>query len=145
MPSVFNVDNIDLPVTHSLEFATVIADFGDGFEQRANNNSAYSRANGLGGVTSYKGRNGFTMVLDMMEHINGDATATANKLWAFYVAQLGGTLAFYVYNPPEANIDLTGASTTGRYLVRFIDQKLSREQFALKLFRGQINLIEVRA
>lgn len=142
---VFNVDNIDLPFTEEIEFATVVADFGDGFEQRKNNNLAYSRADGLGGVTSYKGRNRFTMVLDNMQHVNADATKTANMLWAFYVARLGSYEAFYIYRPCEASIDLTGASTTGRYLVRFEQNRLSRSQFALKLFNAQLTLVEVRA
>ena len=146
MPAVFSVD-LDVPVKQALRFANVLADFGDGYEQRANKNQAYSRADGLGGVTSYKGRNRFAISMDMLAHVNGDATAQANKLWAFYVARLGGYEAFYFYNTPAeaAAPDLTGVSTTGRYLVRFEDQELSRELFALKLFKSSIGLIEVRS
>ena len=145
MPAVFSVE-LDVPVKQGIRFANVIADFGDGHEQRANKNQAYTRADGLGGVTSYKGRNRFPITMDMLAHVNGDPTAGANKLWAFYVAQLAGIVSFYFYNPAEAPTpDLSGASTTGRYLVRFEDQELSRENFALKLFRASIGLIEVRA
>lgn len=143
--AVFNVE-LTAPVKHALRFANVIADFGDGYEQRSSKNQAYSRADGLGGVTSYKGRNRFTLALDHLAHVNGDATQSANKLWAFYQTTLGGYTAFYFYNPAEIDTpDLTGSSTTGRYLVRFQDQELEREQFALKLFRGGLVLLEVRS
>lgn len=145
MPVVFEID-LDTPVRHELQFATLVASFGDGYEQRANKNQAYTRSDGEGGQTAYKGRNRFSLTLDHLPHVNNDANKQANKLWAFYKARLGGFEAFYFYNPAEApTADPTGTSTTGRYLVRFEDQNLSREQFALNLFRGQLNLIEVRA
>ena len=146
MPTaVFPVD-LDLPVGHSLAFATLVKSMGDGYTQRANLNQAYSRADGEGGVTSYKGQNSFRVSLDHLAHVNADSTQMANKLWAFYKARLGGHEAFYFYNPAEAPVaDLTGVSTTGRYLVIFSQQSLTREQFALLLFRGQIELLEVRA
>ena len=145
MPAVFDVP-LDVPVEQALKFATVVADFGDGYEQRANKNQAYTRADGLGGVTSYKGRNRFPITMDMLPHVNGDPTQGANKLWAFWQARNGGTESFYFYNPAEAPTpDLSGVSTTGRYLVRFEAQELSRKNFALKLFSAGISLIEVRA
>ena len=144
MPAVFSVE-LDVPVEQGIRMANVIADFGDGYEQRANKNQAYSRADGLGGVTSYKGRNDFAITMDMLAHVNGDATAGANKLWAFYVARTAGYESFYFYNPAEAQVDLTGASTTGRYLMRFADQELTRKNFRLKLFSAGLGLIEVRS
>jgi hypothetical protein len=143
--AVFNVE-LEHPVKHALTFATLIVDLGDAFEIRGNKNQAYTRADGKGGNTSYKGRNRFTLTFDMMKHINGDGTQEANKLWDFYQSQLAGYQAFYFYNPAERSTpDLTGIDITGRYLVRFMEQELEREQFALNLFRGGISLIEVRA
>jgi phage-related protein len=144
MPEVFPV-NVSPPVRHGQKFANVIADFGDGYEQRGNKNQAYSRADGKGGVTSYKGRNRFTITFDGIKHANGDSTKEANQLWDFYQDRLGGFESFYFYNPAEAPIDLTGVATTGRYLVRFLEQELEREQFFNKLFRAGISLIEVRS
>ena len=142
--AVFTID-LDVPVRQELHFNTLVQSLGDGFEQRANKNLAYSRATGEGTVASYKGRNRFTITMDMLAHVNNDSSQMANKLWAFYKAQLGGFTAFYFYNPAEApTADATGVSTTGRYLVRFEEQNLSRENFALKLFRSGISLIEVR-
>jgi len=135
------------PVRRGIKFSNVVADFGDGFEQRANKNQAYSRANGLGGVSSYKGRNRFVITWDDLKHINADgsAAATANRLWEFFVARLGGHEAFYFYNPAEAAIDPTGVATTGRYLVRFEQHDLELEEFVSNLQRGGISLIEVRS
>jgi phage-related protein len=144
MPTVFPL-TLSPPVRHALIYATVIADFGDGYEQRANKNQAYSRADGKGAISSYKGRNRFTIHLDGIKHANGDASQEANQLWAFYQARLGGYESFYFYNPAEAAIDLSGISAIGRYLVRFLDNELAREQFFNKLFRAGISLIEVRA
>src|SRR5262245_50244517 len=133
------------PVRHALTFSNLVADFGDGYEQRANKNQAYTRADGKGGVTAYKGRNRFRITMDGIKHLNGDPNKEANQLWDFYQARLGGFESFFFYNPAEAAIDLTGAATTGRYLVRFLEQELEREQFFNKLFRAGITLIEVRS
>jgi phage-related protein len=144
MPAVFPI-SLSPPVKQALIYSTLVADFGDGYEQRANKNQAYSRADGLGGVTSYKGRNRFRIRMDGIKHANGDSNQEANKLWAFYQARLGGVEAFYFYNPTEAAIDPTGAATIGRYLVRFEQQELERENFFNKLYRADIGLIEVRS
>lgn len=145
MPSVFNVE-LEHPLRHSITYDTLIISFGDGFEQRSNKNQARTRADGKGGITSYKGRNHFTLTFDNLAHINGDATAQANKLWDFYQARQGGYESFYFYNPVERDPpDSSAIDSTGRYLVRFEEQTLEREQFALKLFRGGISLIEVVA
>ena len=145
MPAVFTVE-LSNTVKRSLKLSNVIIDFGDGYEQRANKNQAYSRANGRGGVTSYKGRNRFTITLDHLAHVNADDTKEANKLWKFYQDRLGGWEAFYFYNPAETNPpDATGANTTGRYLVRFEQQELELEEFVINLQRGGISMIEVRS
>lgn len=145
MPQVFTID-LDAPVRHEMRYATLVMDFGDGFEQRGNKNQAYTHADGEGGVTSYKGRNRFTITMDMLAHVNSDSTKMANKLWNFYKARLGGFDAFFFYNPAEAPTpDASGVATTGRYLVRFEEQGLTREQFALNLFKAGISMIEVRA
>lgn len=144
MPAVFPI-NLSPPVKQALRFSNVVADFGDGYEQRASKNQAYSRADGLGTVTSYTGRNRFTISMDGIKHANGDPNQEANKLWSFYQARAGSFDAFYFYNPAEASIDLTGVSTTGRYLVRFEQNELERDNFFNKLYRAQLSLIEVRA
>jgi phage-related protein len=145
MPAVWPV-SLAAPVQIRLSYATSVADFGDGFEQRANKNLAYTRADGQGTVTSHKGRWEFDISMDMIKHANADPTKEVNKLWAFAQARLGGYEAFYFYNPAEAPTpDLTGISITGRYLVRFKEQVISLENFFNKLHRGQLTLIEVRA
>lgn len=130
------------PFQQGLEFDTFVADMGSGFEQRACFNQGYTRANGEGVVTGYRGRNKFTLRIPSMAH-NVDAAT----LWAFYKARKGTLEAFYLYNVPDecASIDLTGAATTGRYLVRFADAALSREKFTLKLYRVGITMLEVRS
>src|SRR5579884_3007318 len=55
------------PLVHDIDVDNYIADFGDGFEQRANFNLAYTRADGEGTVTSYKGRNRFTLNFTSMD------------------------------------------------------------------------------
>jgi hypothetical protein len=128
------------PLIHSLEMDNHIADYGDGFEQRVNFNTAYSRANGEGGVTTYKGRNRFTLKCTVK-----DFAGEAAYLWAFYQARSGPLDAFYLYNCPDerATADATGIATAGRYLVRFA-ARLTRERFRLALYNYGLELIEVR-
>jgi len=146
MPAVFDLNHLELPIEQSLSFETVIANFGDGFEQRANKNLAYTRADGKGGVTSYKGRNRFRILWNFAEHENQSATKAANVIWDFYQDTLGGLTPFYVYHSAENPAgDPTGVDTTGRYLVRFENNTLARTNFAADLFRGELMLIEVRA
>ncbi len=131
----------------SKSFASVIADFGDGYEQRGNKNQAYSHADGQGGVTSNKGRWSFRVQLNGIDQSNGDITKEVNILWKFITDRLASNEAFYFYNPIEAGstIDLTGSSTTGRYLVRLVEPVLSLEAFAIRIHRGQLSFIEVRS
>lgn len=135
------------PVRHSLRMANVVVDLGDGYEIRANKNQAYARADGLGGTTNpYKGRNRFAISLDPIAYANSDPTQPVNQLWAFYQARFAGFESFYFYNPAERTPpDATGVDIIGRYLVRFEEHNLEREQFVFKLFRTSLSLIEVRA
>lgn len=129
------------PLTQDLDVDNYIADFGDGFEQRANFNLAYTRADGEGTVSSYKGRNRFTFSFTSRQF-----AADAKTIWHWY-KQMGGNLtAFYVYNVPleRATADGTGVDTTGRYLVRFEQPRLTRENFTTLLFNSQISVIETR-
>ncbi len=130
------------PLDHDLAVLNIVSDFGDGFELRANLNLAHTRADGMGGVTSYKGQNKFTLQLNTRDFA-GDALI----LWAFYKHMLGNVIAFYFYAVPSerSTIDFTGADTTGRYLVRFLDPSLSRENFTTKLYNQTLSLLEVRA
>lgn len=134
----------------------VIMSMGDGFEQRVNKNISFSayvsgagRADGRGQINqSYKGINRFSITARNLQHANEDGIAAqkdANKFWQFYVARTGSLDPFYFYSPNEATtIDLTGLSVTGRYLVRFEQDMLSREMFRFHLFNYSISLIEVR-
>jgi hypothetical protein len=138
----------DIPIryslTHEIEFSGYIADMGDGFEQRVNKNVAWTHADGEGNAgVSYKGRNHFTITLDHLQHINeASPIHSANLLWNFYKDKLGSFEAFFFYNPVE---NPTKIGTAGKYLMRFLDNKLSRELFILNLFRAGIGLIEVRS
>lgn len=135
---------LNYPVTHTLTFVNYIADFGDMNEQRVGKNVAYIRADGEGQVTEYGGRNTFGINLNRKSYFNAEPTRVVNQLWAFYKARKAGLEQFYFYNPVEAVPDPTGIATVGRYLVRFQDQGLSREQIIWKLFNSAVNLIEVR-
>lgn len=141
MPQVLTIVPA-FPLTQELEMDNFIADFGDGHELRVNFNQAWTRADGQGGVTSYKGQNFFGLKLNVM-----DAATTAAALWAFYQARKGALESFYVYNVPyeRAAIDATGSDPTGRYLVRFDQDRLSREQFTRLIYSASIRLKEVRS
>ena len=130
------------PLQQTLSTDTYVADFGDGFEQRVNFNFAYTRADGEGGVTSYKGRNEFVLKFNTRQF-----SSDANTLWHFFKQQVANLTAFYFYNVPDERsaIDLTGADTTGRYLVRFKDSMMTREKFTRQLENAGISLIEVRS
>lgn len=135
-------------LNHGIKFSTHIANMGDGFEQRVNKNLSWgSRGDGQGttGGSSYKGVNFFKFSLQRLRHVNESTTEYANVLWKFYVDHLGSMVAFYFYNPAEKETpDLTGVIVTGRYLVRFADSNLSRENFFWKLFNATVDLVETR-
>lgn len=138
------------PLAHSLKNSVPIQDLGDGHEQRISKNQTYARANGLGGISSYKGQNMFGINIRNLQHTNGSTSATANILWAFYQARNGPYEAFYFYNPAENAGDpgssplSLGIDVTGRYLVRFQDQVMGRDLFRRFLYNASLTLIEVR-
>lgn len=130
------------PLDHDIAVLNLVTDFGDGYELRENLNLPYTRADGFGTLAAYGGQNKFTLQLKTRTFA-GDA----KLLWSFYKARKGNLESFYFYNVPDerATIDLTGADTHGRYLVRFNDPSLSREKFTLLLFNHALTVIEVRA
>ena len=126
-------------------FTNVVFDFGDGYEQRANKNQQFMHGNGMGVITFHRGLWEFDITLTNIAHANGDITQEVNKLWAFAIDRVTSFTPFYFYNPMEApTIDLTGASTVGRYYVRFKDNIVSLENLMLRLHNGKLTLIEVR-
>ena len=135
------------PLQHEIMYQNHIVNMGDGFEQRVNKNLAHTHADGEGNApSSHKGINRFTITSKNLIHTNATSSATANALWIFYKARLGSYDPFYFYNPAEASIDLTGVATTGRYLVRFESDGLSRDLFIRNLYSiSGISLLEVRA
>jgi phage-related protein len=132
-------------LTHSLKLSNHIVSMGDGFEQRVNKNLTFNHADGEGNNSSYKGINTFKLVFKNLPHVNNNNNYDANKLWAFYKARNGSLDAFYFYNPSEGAIDTGGNNTTGRYLVRFTSDSLSRDNFMRHLYNYGLDVVEVRA
>lgn len=127
-------------------FSNLVVSFGDGYEQRGSKSQSWTHPDGQGGVTANKGMWEFSITMSAIEQANGDATKEVNVLWQFVIARAGNYEAFYFYNPIERDPpDLTGATTTGRYLVRFGEEVTSLENFMLRLHRGTMTLIEVHA
>jgi phage-related protein len=134
-------------LTHEIKLSTVVVDLGDGFEQRVNKNLSWgARGDGLGSASgaTYKGINTFRINLQHLRHVDESTTELANVLWAFYVARCGSLYPFYFYNPVEGEIDPTGNEVQGRYLVRFGENILSRENFVWHLYNVGLTLVEVR-
>jgi hypothetical protein len=145
MPAVFDTTYVDAPAVRGIRFANLVQSFGDGFEQRANLNLAWTRATGTGPVSAMKGIFNWRLQFRTMEHSNNDITKVAVQIWRFYIARLGGWEPFYLYDPVEAlTPDLTGASTIGRHLVVFNEQNLEFEEFLRNFCSGTITLREVR-
>jgi hypothetical protein len=148
-PTEYDVFTIPLHFSfvQELKFANVIGQLGDGFEQRVNKNLSWGpRGDGLGGASgsSYKGINTFKLNLKNLRHVDESTTEYANVLWDFYIDHSGTLIPFYFYNPVENDVDPTGVDVKGRYLVRFADDALSRDNFVWHLFNVGITLIEVR-
>lgn len=141
--SVFPV-LVSYPTGHSLMLDLIVNSYGDGYEQRIVKNVAFSRADGEGTVSAYKGINRFSLKVDSAPY---GSTKKANVLWAFFKARMNANCeAFYLYVFPEAAaIDLTGVATVGRYLVRFAELNLTRELFTHQLFNHSLEVVEVRA
>jgi hypothetical protein len=136
------------PLSQTLRHDFKVNPFGDGYEQTISNEVARTRADGMGGVSSYYGLNAFTLQFNKMR---AGADNVANRLWDFFRRRLeNGNEPFYLYNPTECGfvIDTTTVSTTGRYLVRLEEpnQVLNREYYKYCLFNfGGIKLIEDRS
>lgn len=134
------------PLVIKYECANTIIPLGDGNERHMNKNQAYVHANGQGSISSHKGRWAFDITLAAIEHANADPNKEVNQLWRFINARMCNWSAFYFYNPMEnPTIDCSGSSPIGRYLVRMVDPAVTLENFVLRLHRGSIQLIEVRA
>lgn len=147
MPTpVFDLnDFIDLPVQDFPMFDNAEVSLGDGYYISGNKSQAFTGADGKGGVTSHKGMRQFTVTLNMMDYSNGGTTTAVYKLEKLYQDTLGGQSAFYFYNPKEnSTVDLTAASTTGRYLCKFTTINPT-EWFAPLRHKVTLNFKEVRA
>ncbi|MFQ5750470.1 MAG: hypothetical protein ACE5HI_00615 [bacterium] len=111
---------------------------GDGYHQIVSQEQAFSRADGEGNISSYKGVNEFILNYNKAKKGSGQV---ANQLWSFMRARLDNTNEpFYFYNPPEnATPDPTGVDTIGRYLVSFKDpgQAMNRTYFLFCLYSYQ--------
>lgn len=124
--------------------SVVVVSFGDGYEQRGITNQAYTHADLMGGVTSFKGLRRFDISYDLVKQANGDSSQEFNKLMTFVDAHLVD--AFYFYNRVERSApDLNGIDIIGRYLVRLDMTTISFDNFFNKLYKAQMTLIEVRA
>lgn len=132
------------PLRHEFLRNFTINSFGDGYIQTISSEVAYTRANGMGGQSSYKGLNRFR--IGYKHAIDG---GLADSLWTFFRARLDlYNEPFYFYNPTELLVpDGSGNNTTGRYLVRMEDPNtvLSRELFIFCVFSyAGFSLIETR-
>lgn len=162
---------LSYPLQQEIIYNNVIVSFGDGYEQRANLNSAFvdydkvgissGRADGLGtSQTAYRGINRFVINMKNLSHTNQTlraellsyTTQRVNILWRFYQDRYGSYESFLFYNPTENTGDpyvdsalVAGTDTKGRYLVRFEQDRLSRDLFIRHLYNSGISLIEVRS
>lgn len=77
--------------------------------------------------------------------MSGGQESTLATLWTFYDTHRNPRTLFYFYDPREANeiVDISGASTTGRYSCRFKESELSFETFRDRLHRGTFEIIAV--
>ena len=105
---------------HTLHREFLSNQFVDGFVAHGTAETAYERADGAKGVSSYRGVNIFTL---SFKNLSGKSGGSAQLLWDFLMERLeNGNEPFYFYNPTECfPPDLTGAETRGRYLVRIQD------------------------
>lgn len=172
-PPIWPITLMAFPMDHQLLVDGVINSFGDGFEQRIVTGLPRLRADGEGGVSTYIGRNVFTVGVPRLQWLTNPIPGNANLdnstkvLWNFYKDRFYNPStnvpqweAFYWYNPVEnddfstwtgdtPNTGTNGrgeavSEATGRYLVRF-QTGLTRTQFIYCLFRFEIELEEVAA
>jgi hypothetical protein len=133
-------------VKHQLLREIIKSEYADGYHTHGSTEVAWSRADGCGGIASYKGLNHFT--LGYNKTIKG-AGKLADLLWAFFLDKLDKHNApFYFYNPTEHTPpDLTGSSAIGRYWVRLKNpnQVLNRDYFKYCLYNYKLEFIEDRS
>jgi uncharacterized protein (TIGR02217 family) len=96
-----------------IQFSTNIVVFENGVEQRSQ--------------TWPTGKQGFTLQYDVLTQ------AEMQTLWDFYVARGGAYESFYF-------LDWVSNIT---YTVRFSNDQLTMEQFFNRIFRGNLELIQV--
>jgi hypothetical protein len=132
-------------VSHSLRRELLENPFIGGHRRFGGGESSSLRANGSGGVESYKGINVFKV--NFKRTMVGDEKL-ADLLWKFFLARLdNGNEAFYFYNPTERALpDLSGVASTGRYLVKLEDPNagLNRDYFKACLFNYGFSFVECR-
>ena len=77
--------------------------------------------------------------------MSGGQESTLATLWTFYDNHRNPRTLFYFYDPREANeiLDISGASTTGRYTCRFKESHLLFDTFRDRLHRGTFEIIAV--
>lgn len=94
-------------------------ELGAGFAKTVIKTQAATRADGQGGVTSYKGQNIFEVQV-LKKDFDGDGKF--KTVLDFLQKRIdAGDEAFYFYHPDELfPADGTGVNTTGRYKVKFL-------------------------
>ena len=92
-------------------------------------------------ILTRKGGNSWRVELKALQQ------APLATLYSFYDTHRQPHQLFYFYDPYEAGgaIDLTGVSTTGRYICRFRDNDLDFNALLDRVFSGSLELIEVNA
>jgi hypothetical protein len=142
------------PLSQTLSAEFVENVMGDGYKQEIFSGDFHSSADGSGGVNSHVGLNHFELNFAPELDDNGvfgevGVQRRASSLWSFFRDRLtNDNEPFYFYNPSEASsVDLTGASTVGRYLVKLEEPNalLNRSYDQALVFKfGTIKLVEVR-
>jgi len=125
---IFPVTTVVVPATHSLRVDAVVHNFGAMQEQRIVTDLAYTRADGMGGVTKYVGRNRFTVKYPRVPWDNSPRSENAlledefKKGWEFFQDSFYDSSAdtiqwnpFYWYNKMEndALVTWTGSDVPG--------------------------------
>lgn len=140
MPEVWKW-TISYEVQHTIEYDEVVIPMRAGHERIIQKGIPHSRADGTGSVSSQYGRFVFRFPVN---RANFEGDQKFKEMLSFIHARKAGDPFFYFYNPTEKHPpDLTGADTTGRYLVRF-GSSISYTLRTLKVYGfGTIELFEV--
>jgi len=154
---IWPVSHMAYPLEHTLDVDAIVNDYGGGYEQRIVTDIARSRANGIGGTSTYVGRNRFRIGIPRLQTTDAAAAGTIDNsitaLWTFYRDRFYSATdgvkweAFYWYNPYEqpTTSNWDGVVTVGRYLVRFAQPSLTRTHFVYCLASFDLELVEVVA